>query len=228
MDLKDIPVPYDVMPIVLPAHTKSVIGIQDGPNLVIYVEAYVRIGSRLTVQPLKERNFGPLFRVLEIFHDWGGPSHPVDLIVQVKEAFEFKDMKAEKFVAITAAGEEGVDVVVAQQTVSAPLAPLKESDPGWQAIHDFMPLGEFYLTVFGTVYTPTPGWKLKLETYIPVDHGKPDVLYLRLVRTPPTGVVNDIVTPNPVRFREATPKHYAFVSIDDGGNFTEVKVKEVH
>jgi hypothetical protein len=219
--MSHIPVPYT--PVIRPANTKTVVAIQDGSTLVIYVEAFIHVGSRIIVEPVKVEAIAPMFRISEVLREWPY-AHPINLIYLQKEAFGF-DIRTTRLVAIVASGLDDVQVVPVQPGIHSDQR-VKEPEPGWLAIHDFMPFGEARLTITGTVETPTPGWTLYLERVL-VEEPDPDVNYLKLVRIPPTKVVNQLVTSNLVVYQTSTDVHYKTVHIGDEGMSITVPVQEV-
>ncbi len=221
--MSHIPVPYT--PIIRPANTKTVIALQDGARLVIYIEAYIHTGSRLLVQRVKVENFVPMFRVSEVFRERPGPHHPVDLIFLQKEAFTF-EIETTRLIAITANGPDEVQVVPVQPDIHSFEGRAREPEVGWIAIHDSMPIGKPRLIVSGTVETPSPGWALYLKKIVPVDKPDPKVYYLELVRIPPAENIK-LPTPNLVVYQVTTEVHFKIVRIRDEEKSIDVKVQEV-
>lgn len=81
----------------------------------------------------------------------------------------------------------------------------------WKAIHDFMPPGTPTLTVTGVCVTPTPGYKIKLV--MAVQGINKEILILKKIVTPPSGIVIQKVTKVPVVFTKKTKAKYTHVTI---------------
>jgi len=194
------------------AHVTTVAALRQGDSLFVYAEGVTSgFGGKLIVQRSPDAVEPPLFVILAQAGNPGvvpGQS-PDDTPTRSAYAFDAGGDLAEITVQ-DAAGRRTVPVV--QIAPGAQGDPADTPAPTWKAVHDFMPPGPARLKVTGAVETPTPGYTVTLCKAAPQGIN-PLILLLTLERTPPTGIVAQVLTTVPVEYVEETDFKYAQVTI---------------